>query len=238
MTQDGRTFDVHSLNSKAGRFTTRWTWVVALGLFLCVTPRSWASYDVRTYSLDTSNTLPGGTSYGTVTIQSDTTLGVVTIAFTVDPQAVPQTLNNFGLQEIGLNTDLTLSANQVSADNGWSVSVGGSTNISSFGLFNLVATGSGSNRQITETITITGLGAQATSEHFTIGSLGSNGNLPSSGSQFFVAHEAGFGGGSQSTYIGGSKPPLVPVPEPKSFALVLIGAGLLSGLSFRRLLAV
>jgi hypothetical protein len=210
--------------------SARWCLALCLGLAAPAGQRAAAEFMTKSFLLDQTNndsTLKDGTAYGTVTVTADPATGKVTVAFTVTPSKVPGPLGNFGLQEAALNTDLNLTALHaaVSADHGWGASYTvdkkgePSSQLGGFGSFSIDAAGKGSNRQTTETITITGLGADATLGHFTIGSLDKNGRTPAQGSVFFAAHEAGFGG-PQSMYVGGRNP-VTAAPEPPGIVLGL-----------------
>jgi hypothetical protein len=114
--------------------------------------------------------------------------------------------------------DGEISGFQLSATNDWDVSFG-FKKLDGFGQFNIVATGEGDNRQITETITISGLtGSQVSFDHFTIASLDRQGQTPNESSVFFAARiQPG------NLFIGGPDLETLDVAEPDPF--LLIGGG-------------
>ena len=123
------------------------------------------------------------------------------------------------------------SAPKLSANNDWNVSFG-FQKLDGFGQFNIVATGTGNNRQTTETITISGLtGSEVSFSHFTIGSLDSNGQNPANGSVFFAAKVQGIPG---TEFIGGNTLETLDVAEPDPFLLIGGSFGLLGMACLRR----
>jgi hypothetical protein len=153
----------------------------------------------------------------------------------------------FGIDHVGFNTDLAVSAGQITPPTGWKMS--GNNTLSGFGQFTWGADGSakGGSRINPATVLITGLGADATVSHFLINSQGAGKNPPSQGAVYFAMHVAGFtvkkDDDITSHWVGGSgvrvdlpPPPegsgdLQPTPEPASILLFALGA---LGIAFRR----
>src|SRR5262249_35993148 len=128
-----------------------------------------ADYLTQTVGLDQSNVLPDGVKYGSVRVEAydgvgapggGLSAGQVRITVTADSLASYGKLDNFGIQKVGFNTDLSLKAGQITPPSGWKVEPGG--NISGFGHFTWEVVGKGSNRHDPAVITISGLGANAT----------------------------------------------------------------------------
>jgi hypothetical protein len=181
------------------------------------------------YYLDQSNAdpnLPDGVNYLRVTI-SDATYGLDTAAIRFDVQLLPALTgiagSNFGIQSFGFNTTLataTVLAAITGLPSGWSA--GSNSNQDGFGSFELVDSGTGSNRQNpTLTFYVSGI-AGDTPVNYVALSSGSAGQ----GNVFFAAHVAGFldqdpgSGELTSAYFGGST--VVPVPA----AAWLLGSAL------------
>lgn len=200
---------------------------------LLMTVTGAASAASISYYLDQSNELPDGVvNYLQVTI-SDSTFGMdnEAIRFDVDILAPLTSIagSNFGIQSFGFNTLLTpatVLAAITGLPSGWSK--GSGSNQDGFGSFELVSSGTGSNRQNpTLTFYISGISGDTLLDYVAL----SGGNA-GQGNVYFAGHVAGFNGpnGVTSAFFGGSV--VVPVPA----ALWLFGSafGLLAAFSRRR----
>lgn len=181
------------------------------------------------YYLDQTNAdplLPDGVNYLKVTI-SDATFGSDSSAIRFDVTVLSPLLSiagsNFGIQSFGFNTTLstaTVLAAITGLPSGWGKSA--NMNQDGFGNFELVDSGSGSNRQNpTLTFYISGIAGDTPANYVALSS-----GTAGQGNQFFAAHVAGFldqdpgAGELTSAYFGGST--VVPLPG----AVWLFGAAL------------
>ena len=189
------------------------------------------------YYLNQTNGEPflvDGVNYLQVTISDS--------AFGLDPNAIrfnvtllsPLTSiasSNFGIQSFGFNTNQTVAtvlAAIAGLPGGWSAGTG--NNQDGFGNFELVDSGTGSNRQNpTLTFYVSGVAGDAVADYAVVSS-----GTAGQGNVFFAAHVAGFldqdPGANElsSAYFGGSTQ-VVPVPA----AAWLFGSGL-AGLGWVR----
>ncbi len=193
------------------------------------------------YYLDQSNVsqLPDGVNnYLQVTISDS--------AYLLDPNAIrfdvtvlaPLTSiagSNFGIQSFGFNTTLTTAtvlAAVTGLPSGWSK--GSNSNQDGFGNFELVDSGTGSNRQNpTLTFYISGIAGDVIANYATTSTGGAEGTY------LFAGHVAGFldqdpgAGEVTSAYFGGNAPVVQVVPVPA--AAWLFGSALgLAGLLRRK----
>lgn len=171
-----------------------------------------------TYFMDQSNTLPDGVNYLQVTIDDEGDPGEIN--FTVDAfENVLGAGGNFGIQRFAFNGP-DLSGATLELPTGWSYI--GSQNISAFGVFLNVISGTGSTRQDPLMFSIGGLGGD------TIASYAAS-NV---GGEFFAAHVAGFTEFCDitSAHFAGSATTPVPLPS----AVWLLGSGLLGLMGFAR----
>jgi hypothetical protein len=176
--------------------------------------------------MDQSNALADGVNYAQVTI-SDATFGLDLNAIRFDVTLLtPLTSiagSNFGIQSFGFNTTLTVAtvlAGIAGLPGGWSAST--TANQDGFGNFELVNSGTGSNRQNpTLTFYVTNVAADSPASYAVL----SGGNA-GQGNVFFAGHVAGFvdqdpgAGELTSAFFGGST--VVPVPA----AVWLLGSAL------------
>jgi hypothetical protein len=219
---------------------------------LAAPPAVHADYVSQLVILDQSNTLKDGVAYGSVLVEAYNGVGAaggglkageVRLTFTADPTAYDSVSKTFGIDHLGFNTDLTLTAGQITQPSGWKIS--SAKTLSGFGKFTWDADGSakGGSRLNPASVLIDGLGSNATIDHFLIGSVGSGKNPPSEGSVYFAMHVAGFsvkGNDATSHWVGGSTRLIVdpppppgpegsgdvrPTPEPASIILGAFGIG-------------
>jgi hypothetical protein len=181
-------------------------------------PPAHADYVSQPVSIDQSNTMKDGVVYGSVLVEAYNGVGAAggglnagEVRLTYSASAIPDygTISKtFGIGEVGFNTDLALSSGQITGPAGWKLD--SAKTISGFGKFSwgLQGNAEGGSRPNPVTVLITGLGADATLEHFLLGSVGAGKNPPSEGSVFFAMHVAGFEtpGASPvgSHFVGGS----------------------------------
>jgi hypothetical protein len=192
--------------TRLGKAARSFAALLTAGLFLTVNGYANADF-VETFTLDQSNALPNGVSYGTVKVQGSTALGEVTLTYTADPSPYSGTGKNFGFHSIGFNTDLSLTAAQITTPAGWSLSPG--ANLSQFGRFTWTASTS-NQPSPTVVIDITGLGSTVSLADFTVGSTKGT-------SVFFAGHIIDFsvsGSDVSSQWVGGSTPSNDPPPPP------------------------
>ena len=178
---------------------------IALSLVMLGFATPQATADLITFNLDHSNTLASRVVYGTVTLQSFPNLGEVQLTYTADPTVYSSVGKNFGFHTIGFNTDLALSASQVTLPTGWSLTP--NANLSMFGVFGWKATTT-NHEGASVTVQIDGLGTNATLDHFTLPSQGGD-------SAFFAGHIMDFsikGRNVTSQWVGASSVPPVPPP--------------------------
>lgn len=164
-----------------------------------------------TYFMDQSNTLADGVNYLQVTIDDEGDPGEIN--FTVDAfEGVLGAGGNFGIQRFAFNGP-DLSGAVLTLPSGWSYI--GSRNISEFGVFLNVITGTGGTRQDPLTFSINGVDGD------TIASYAAS----NAGGEFFAAHVAGFTNfcPTDSAFFAGSGPTPVPLPP----AAWLLGSALL-----------
>jgi len=200
------------------------------GLIFVAAFASLANAASISYYIDQSNSdplLPDNVNYLQVTISDS--------AFGLDPNAIrfdvtllaPLTSiagSNFGIQSFGFNTTQSTAAVLAAIaglPGGWSKSI--NTNQDGFGNFELVDSGTGSNRQNpTLTFYISGIAGDVVADYAVL----STGNAGQANT-FFAAHVAGFldqdpGPDELSSAFFGGSTPVVPVPA----AVWLLGSAL------------
>jgi hypothetical protein len=194
------------------------------------------------YALTQSNVLSDNVTWATVSI--DTVGDDVRFTVATVPQASYAEGANFGLQLFAFNSTQNLTAANLLMPSGWSLATG--RNVSGFGRFEYVLSGTGSSRQDPLVFAITGLGGDAPQDYVELST-----RAASQGNAQFAAHMAGFVSGAcvnestgaatacSSAYIGGGVPrptseptsvPAVPLPP----AIWLLGSALLGLLGFGR----
>ena len=232
--------------------------LVAMGLTvasLTLAPKVHADYVFQTVTLDQSNALNNGVNYGSVLIEAydggvgggGLSTGQVRLTFTASNASNYTSLGKtFGIGEVAFNTDLALTAGQISGPGGWTLS--NTKSISGFGKFSWDLSGSaaGGSRPNPVSVTISGLGANATLQHFLFGSAGDGVNPPPLGSVDFAMFVAGFtttdptigghfvGGPFGVPPPGGQGEPPAATPEPSTLVLGGIGLVVFMGWSSRR----
>ncbi len=159
------------------------------------------------YYLNENNIGLSSNNYGLITL---TDIGGGGVSFTVTPENLtPGT--NFGIQEFGFNSNLTLTSSNFTLPSGWSSGV--NSNLDGYGSFADVTNGTGSNRENPLTFSVN------------IGSIADYQFVNSSGN-YYAAHIAGFTNANPSNatsaYFASNVAP-VPVPA----AVWLFGSGLL-----------
>lgn len=169
------------------------------------------------YYMNQSNelSLPDGTNYLQVTI-SDAVFGLDLSAIRFDVTLLSPLTSiagaNFGIQSFGFNTTLSVPAVLAAVTglpSGWSK--GSNSNQDGFGNFELVDSGTGSNRQNpTLTFYVSGIVGDVVGDYATTSTGGAQGTY------YFAGHVAGFldqdpGAGTvTSAYFGGNA--VVPIP--------------------------
>jgi len=210
-----------------------------------------ADYQSASYTFTQSNALADGVNYGTIQVESyydaagGTSNGLSSgqVRFTVAANVLASygTLSNFGIDKFSFNTDLqppptniTVTDSNGKVISGWNVTL--NRNISGFGTFDVTDSGGGQggNRTSPTIFTVNNLGANATIAHFVFGSTGQMGGTPDQGSQYFVAHVAGFSAQPTSQYIGVSANNVAVAPEPATLLLGLAALVPLGVLKLRR----
>jgi hypothetical protein len=230
----------------------------ALALLALLAPSARADYVTRSYVLDQSGQLPDGLGYGNVTIEAydgvgdpanDLAAGQVRLTF--EAEVIPlygPVKDRFGFRAAGFNTDLALVESQIALPAGWKLRT--DRNMGGFGKFAWQA--HGKPRQNPLVITIDGLGAAATLEHFLIPSMTAGGDYPVQGPVYFAARIGGFDLNDDvhdaTSHVAGAGYPMpppgtdpewpdpdgsngspteppVPNPEPSTLLLCALGAG-------------
>ncbi|MHB1514168.1 MAG: PEP-CTERM sorting domain-containing protein [Acidiferrobacteraceae bacterium] len=170
-----------------------------------------------TYALNENNAGLPAMSYGTVQL-SDITGGGVT--FTVTPENLTAG-GNFGIQNFGFNSDLTLNSSNYTLPTGWTF--GTNSNLDGYGSFDDITSGNGTNRQSSLTFSVN------------VGNI-KDYQLANSNGNYFAAHIAGFnninnkGSVVTSAYFASD---VTPVPEANTWAMMSVGLAAL-GLRLRR----
>jgi len=196
------------------------------------------------YALDQSNALSDGVHWATVSI--DTVGTDVQFTVTTVPQAIYSPGSNFGLQLFAFNSTQTLKAANLLLPSGWSLKKT-DKNVSGFGTFEYVLSGTGSSRKDPLVFTITGVSGDVAASYVELSTgKAAQGKAP------FAAHLAGFNSDGcvdekkgaaiacDSAFIGGgtllsvgpeptSAPP-VPLPP----AIWLLGSALVGVLGLGR----
>lgn len=200
------------------------------------------------YYLNQSNALPDNVNYLKVTVSDDGLAAPNTIYFRVEILGALLGIadTNFGIQRFAFNSSIDpidVAYRVQNLPSGWNLVVG--QNVSGFGVFELVPTGKGGNRQspvLTFSIDSSGFPTDDIFDYILHGSCPSGGSpddpypmtcIPTQGPAYFAAHVAGFSypGGINSAYFGGDTPvnQVVPVPA----AAWLLGSAL-GGLGWLR----
>jgi hypothetical protein len=170
-------------------------------LGLCaLTPLARADYVSQSFAMDQSSVLPAGTTYGSVQIEAydgngsaggGLSAGQVRLTIQANPLPVYDSIGcHFGVYGAGFNTDLALDPSQIGLPDHWRLRNG--RFMGGFGQFGWEATGHVRDSQSPLVITISGLGTDATVNHFLIPSTDSMGGTPMNGSAYFAARVGGF----------------------------------------------
>jgi hypothetical protein len=192
-----------------------------------------AGYQSASFIFNVSNVLPPN-NYGTVLLEAYTGAGTVNglsngqVRFTVDAPFLPiygdpKLATNFGMDKFAFNTDLSpIPTNIVvsTASNpnlGWGIIE--DKNISNFGTFEVEDKGTGHSRGDPIYVTISGLGGNATIDHFIFPSDVNIGSKPA----YYVAHLGGFPNWPTSQYIAVTD--ITQTPAPPGLMLALAGIG-------------
>lgn len=213
--------------------------LVLLGLTVPAASPALAGYQSASFIFDQSNVLGSG-NYGTVHLEAYTGpagssfngLLAGQVRFTVTAPFLsiygnPSRARNYGLDQFAFNTDLSILASQIVVTTTGGTNLNWTTqfnrNVSSFGRFSILAKGTGKSRGNPIVVTISGLGDNATLNHFLFPSTGRNGGT------YFAAHLGGFPCPPNSHFIGVSD--VTCVPEPASWMLAVVG---LTGIGLAR----
>jgi hypothetical protein len=214
-------------------------------------PAARADYVSQSVTLDQSNSLPDGVTYGTVKIETydgkgpgggGLLAGQARLTFSaVVAGNYSGVTKSFGIDEVGFNTTLSFSAAQISGPGGWNLA--SNKNLDGFGRFNWAWSGSakGGVRPNPVTVLITGLGSKVSPSSFLVGSVGNGSQPPPQGSVDFAMRVAGFeakGADDDGQFVGGpggggDPPPpggsgeVAPSPEPSTILLSAVAAGCL-----------
>lgn len=224
--------------------------IIAAAFTLGTSPAS-ADYVSQSVNINQSNALPDGVTYGSVLIETYNGIGpggggllagqarltfsaIVAVNYT-------GTDKSFGIDEVGFNSKVAITAGQISGPGGWKLTA--DKNLDGFGRFSWAWSGSakGGVRPNPVTVLISGLGTSVDPAIFLASSL-ANGKdqAPPQGSVMFAMRVAGFQSestGEDGHFIGGSgevapPPPggsgeVMPTPEPSSIFLGVAAAGCL-----------
>jgi hypothetical protein len=136
-------------------------------------------------------------------------------------------LSNFGIQAFGFNVAdngaLSLGPDNITnLPSGWSVDF--NSQLDGFGQFDVVVSGTGSNRQEPLNFSITGITGDTPDSYH----APSNGNA-GEGNAWFAAHVADFSGAGETTsgfFGGGDGPGIAPEPVPIPAAVWLFGSAI------------
>lgn len=221
--------------------------LAALALLSCSAAPALAGYQSASFVFNMSNEIGAG-NYGTVFAEAytgavgttDHGLNPGQVRFTVTAPFLsiygsPADAGNYGMDKFSFNTNLSILASQVvtkttgGTNLGWSVQF--SKNISEFGVFSILDKGAGNSRGNPIIVTISGLGSNATLDHFVLPSTGNNGGT------FFAAHVGGFAGNANNEEFGShyiAVTEITHAPEPSGIALALAGLTGLGMLKVRR----
>ncbi|MCI0641179.1 MAG: PEP-CTERM sorting domain-containing protein [Gemmataceae bacterium] len=189
-----------------------------------------ADYVAQIHVLDQSNTFKDGVYYGSVVIEAydgvgdaggGLSAGQVRITFTADPLSDYGVRLNFGFDKVGFGTDLALKSSQISAPFAWKMK--SDEQLDGFGRFTWVADQFLPHHRLnTIALTISGLGMDATLEHFLIASANKSGHEPPQGASYFAGRVGGFvtlGDGKLTFNHFVGAPALEHAPEPSTLAL-------------------
>jgi hypothetical protein len=215
-----------------------------------------ADYVSQSVTLDQSNSLKDGVTYGTVKIETydgngpggGLLAGQARLTFSaVVASDYTGVTKSFGIDEVGFNTSLSFSAAQISGPSGWNLTA--NKNLDGFGRFDWTWSGSakGGVRPNPVTVLISGLGSNVSPSSFLVGSVGNGNQPPPEGSVDFAMRVAGYlapGAEDDGQFVGGpgggDPPPpggsgeVAPTPEPSTILLSAVAAGcLLLGRSWR-----
>jgi hypothetical protein len=200
-------------------------------LALLAAPMTDALAETVTYTLNQSNiesALPDGVDYLQVAITS-TLAG--TASFNVTPVFAFAQGTNYGLQSFGFNYGGSGSPSFSGLAAGWTVDVPPPSSQDGFGKFDYIVETTGNGRLPAINFTISGLGGASSAQTLAYFAKLSSGNA-GQGKQYFAAHLTGIDYSTTSGFFAGST--LAPVPEPKSYAMLLAGLGFVGALARRR----
>jgi hypothetical protein len=217
-------------------------WATLLLLGLALPAR--ADYISRSFQFSLSDSLPRGPSFGTVTIEAyDGTgaagggLQVGQVRMTFQPTKLPiepYGPGYFGFEQAGFNTNLSLQPSQIRTATGWNAGWGlrGNRSMGGFGQFQWqvdyyydVNSATSLPHGNPLVVIVSGLGTNATLDHFLIPSTNLAGGAPVNGSVYFAGRISGFDLNTDlydltSQVVGVN---VVPSPEPSALLLGLGG---------------
>ncbi|MCI0376572.1 MAG: PEP-CTERM sorting domain-containing protein [Gemmataceae bacterium] len=189
-----------------------------------------ADYVSQIHVLDQSNTFKDGVHYGNVVIEAydgvgaaggGLSAGQVRITFAAASLPDYGVQLNFGFDKVGFGTDLMLKKSQFDAPFAWKMK--SDDQLDGFGRFTWVADQFLPHHRLkTIALTISGLGTDATLEHFLIASANKSGHEPPQGASYFAGRLGGFltlcdGKLTINHFVGA--PALEHAPEPSTLAL-------------------
>ncbi|HYE34160.1 VPLPA-CTERM sorting domain-containing protein [Methylocaldum sp.] len=210
---------------------------IYLGAALAFTGQAQAA----SYFLDQTNInqapFTDGTNYLTVITETsgdDITFNVDALNGPGGPFAGNE-LSNFGIQAFGFNVvnagPSPGSGNISNLPSGWTVDI--NSQLNGFGEFDVVVSGTGSNRQEPLTFSITGITGDTPASYH-----GPSGGNAGEGNAWYAAHVTDFSGPGETTsgfFGGGNGPGTAPAPVPLPTAVWLLGSAIASlGLISRR----
>jgi len=203
---------------------------IYLGATLAFTGQAQAA----SYFLDQTNINQAPFTNGRTYLTVSTEASANDITFNVDALNDPggpfagNELSNFGIQAFGFNVvdnggPSLASSNISNLPSGWTVDF--NRQLNGFGAFDVVVSGTGSNRQEPLTFSITGITGDTPASYH-----GPSSGTAGQGNAWYAAHVADFSGLDNITsgfFGGGNGPGIAPAPVPIPAAVWLFGSAIL-----------